>query len=320
MWRRNSVDLARISRNTVCSASLVLGVIALAASGCSLSSSKADASVSVKKDGGGNTDCTQPPPGPTQPTNCTCGCVYYTCVDGTWQKDMVLICVVDARPSTCGNGVIDVDEECDDGNTAGGDGCGRVCYLEFGWYCPTPGRPCISAHACGNGFLAPDEACDDGNTVGGDGCSADCRRVEPGWSCPAVGRPCIQLCAPDGGLCAEVGSTCGNGIVEPDEECDDGSDPNRMPYNHDNAYGGCTTQCRYGGFCGDGIIDGPEACDDGSGNVDLYGEPGCSFLCAKVAYCGDGIVQASKGEECDLGPDNGSSSTPCDLQCNYILP
>jgi cysteine-rich repeat protein len=171
--------------------------------------------------------------------------------------------------------------------------------------------------------LSPAEACDDGNTVGGDGCSADCGRVESGWRCPAVGRPCIRWCEPDGGLCvgvdAEVASTCGNGIVEPGEECDDGSDPNRTPHNDDNAYGGCTTKCSYGGFCGDGIINGPEACDDGSGNLDVYGEPGCSFLCTKAGYCGDGILQENEGEECDLGPANGNGANPCGLGCRLDL-
>ena len=60
----------------------------------------------------------------------------------------------------CGDGQVDLDEECDDGNTVGGDGCGASCLLE----------------SCGNGYLdtAVGEECDDGNTVAGDGCSADC--------------------------------------------------------------------------------------------------------------------------------------------------
>ncbi|MBI5486339.1 MAG: DUF4215 domain-containing protein [Deltaproteobacteria bacterium] len=49
-------------------------------------------------------------------------------------------------------------EECDDGDTTGGDGCSAVCRREI----------------CGNGVLDVAEACDDGNTAALDGCSATC--------------------------------------------------------------------------------------------------------------------------------------------------
>ena len=256
------------------------------------------------KDGGGNADCSQPPPGPTQPTNCGCGCAYYTCADGTWQKGMVLICLPDARRSACGDGVMDVGEECDDGNTAGGDGCSPFCYVEYGWSCPTPGQSCISLLACGNGLLSPGEVCDDGNTVGGDGCSEDCQQVEPGWRCRVPGKPCTEACAVDAGGCADgdVTAVCGNGIVEPGEECDFGGDASKPPHNGDGSYGGCASDCTWGAYCGDGVVNGPEACDDGPANGGLSGRPGCTFLCTKAAYCGDGIVD--DGEECDLGAQN----------------
>ena len=54
-----------------------------------------------------------------------------------------------------------------------------------------------------------------------------------------------------------------------------------MPHNDDNAYGGCTTQCSYGGFCGDGIINGTEECDDGPNNG-LDGV--CTSSCKAIIY------------------------------------
>ncbi|NNB88953.1 lamin tail domain-containing protein [Corallococcus exiguus] len=62
--------------------------------------------------------------------------------------------------AVCGDGKREGAEQCDDGNTNGGDGCEANCTL--------PGAK------CGDGVKAPTEACDDGNTTGGDGCEADC--------------------------------------------------------------------------------------------------------------------------------------------------
>jgi len=59
---------------------------------------------------------------------------------------------------TCGNGISEVGETCDDGNTVDKDGCSARCVAEL----------------CGNGILNPQEQCDDGNTVEGDGCDSNC--------------------------------------------------------------------------------------------------------------------------------------------------
>jgi len=42
-----------------------------------------------------------------------------------------------AYTSTCGNGVHDAGEYCDDGNQNDGDGCSSACSLEAGWVCET---------------------------------------------------------------------------------------------------------------------------------------------------------------------------------------
>jgi fibro-slime domain-containing protein len=83
--------------------------------------------------------------------------------------------------TTCGNKVREGSEQCDDGNTATGDGCSPFCRLEP--VCPPAGGACKTA--CGDGLILPtdaDQECDDGNTVSGDGCSADCKK-EQGYQC-----------------------------------------------------------------------------------------------------------------------------------------
>jgi cysteine-rich repeat protein len=66
---------------------------------------------------------------------------------------------------TCGNGRLDRDEVCDDGNSRSGDGCPADCK-----------------DPCGDGVLDPDEVCDDGNTMDDGGCAADCRSLEGGFT------------------------------------------------------------------------------------------------------------------------------------------
>ncbi len=93
----------------------------------------------------------------------------------------------------CGNGVVELGEDCDDGNTNSGDGCSSTCNSESGWSCTTPdGGKSTCTPNCGDGVLAGGEICDDGNTAAGDGCSPDCQ-VETGWECHAGPSVCTAL-------------------------------------------------------------------------------------------------------------------------------
>jgi cysteine-rich repeat protein len=74
-----------------------------------------------------------------------------------WIDDVVL---TPGGGAVCGNGVIEAGEQCDDGNTANGDGCSSTCAIE---------------PVCGNGIVQAGEECDDGNTTSGDGCSSTCQ-------------------------------------------------------------------------------------------------------------------------------------------------
>jgi fibro-slime domain-containing protein len=245
------------------------------------------------------------------------------------------------RPSgeilmTCGNGVIDPTEDCDDNNTTSGDGCNQLCQVEANWECPTPGQRCVFVAVCGNGILTSDEACDDGNKDPGDGCSADCKTVEPGWQCRVPGKKCIPL--------------CGDGVITGTEKCDDG-----------NAVSGdgCSSTCLVEpgssctgtpsvctkSVCGDGVVGAGETCDCGTDPAQLpagctgpnglfNGDgTGCSKTCTKepvcrgtagsgathacATSCGNGNIEA--GEDCDDGNliDGDGCSATCTIEGGF---
>ena len=108
----------------------------------------------------------------------------------------------------CGDSILSTGEDCDDGNTEGGDGCSATCEVEDNFACIEVGEPCIRIVTCGNARIEGSETCDDRNTVSGDGCSADCE-LEDGWVCATVGAACRA-------------ARCGDGIVAGFEVCDNG--------------------------------------------------------------------------------------------------
>ena len=75
---------------------------------------------------------------------------------------------------TCGNGILEGLEGCDDGNTLDGDGCTSTCEVELGFACTGEPSVCEFVGYCGDGVLQAGEECDDGNTLNGDGCSSTC--------------------------------------------------------------------------------------------------------------------------------------------------
>lgn len=143
-----------------------------------------------------------------------------------------------------------------------------VCECPAGFegeFCD-PCRP----NPCSNGTCSVGE-------VGGFSCECD-----TGWS----GVHCTD---PD----------CGDGVVDPGEECDDGND-----YDGD----GCRACLR--ATCRDGVVwEGIEECDDGNDNDN----DGCLNDCTRAA-CGDGVVWGGH-EDCDDG--NGSDDDACLSDCTH---
>lgn len=222
-----------------------------------------------------------------------------------------------APTDMCGDGKLATVEQCDDGNTGGGDGCSATCTVEAGYTCPTAGVLCKKIAFCGDGVVNLDlsEQCDDGDTTSGDGCSATCT-LEPNYVCPTPGTDCVSTVK------------CGDGKVGGSETCDDG---NAISAD------GCSSTCQVeAGWqcptakakciakkCGDGIVAGNEQCDDGN---TAPATDGCSATCTlqtgfactvanqksvcHATSCGDGLKEGF--EQCDDGnliPYDGCSPT-----------
>lgn len=98
---------------------------------------------------------------------------YYAVVDGSDSSESGgYYLAVTATTSQCGDGTLDLVENCDDGNLVMSDGCSPTCDVEAGYACT--GQPSVCGSACGSGALDPGEECDDDNTASGDRCSATC--------------------------------------------------------------------------------------------------------------------------------------------------
>ncbi|MCY1059884.1 DUF4215 domain-containing protein [Nannocystis sp. SCPEA4] len=107
------------------------------------------------------------------------------------------------------------------------------------------------------------------------------------------GEQCDDGNAMDGDGCESdctttPGEKCGDGNQDPDEDCDDGN-------NIDGD--GCEGNCRLPVTmeCGDGELSPGEQCDDGN---TMSGD-GCESNCTNTPKCGDGTQ--GPGEQCDDG-------------------
>ena len=114
----------------------------------------------------------------------------------------------------CGDGVVSVDEQCDDGNNVSEDGCSNACIIEF----------------CGDNIVQKGivEQCDDGNNVNGDGCriETECYEELAGTPCTDDGIFCngpevcngIGSCVSTGDPCTQEGE-CSNVCNETADNC-----------------------------------------------------------------------------------------------------
>ena len=262
------------------------------------------------------------------------GCDQFCNVEYGW------LCDDTGCHTVCGDGIIMGDEACDDENNENGDGCKADCSgFEEGFDCTEEmGKTYCKSQTCGSGVVNEGEECDYGEESAsedsqgygwnsllgepycffcqftsfcGDGITNSGEQCDEG-SLGEDGKPVLKDTEgkPIGGLGTYGGckadctlaAHCGDGNVDPGEECDAGEQ------NGNNAYGGCTVQCKLGARCGDGIVQDEEFCDEGIvdasgkavGGTGEYGH--CNADCSGYpsGFCGDGLL--AKGyEQCDLG-------------------
>jgi cysteine-rich repeat protein len=224
----------------------------------------------------------------------------------------------------CGDHVVELGEECDDGNAVDGDGCDSNC----------------TTTRCGNDVVTAGEQCDDGNTASGDCCSPLCQLESAGSSCSddsfcSTGDQCdgaghctgtpiacaaIDECHVEGD-CNPGTGTCTNPAKLDGATCEDG-DPCTTP---DRCQAGvCTTGPICGGTmclaCTPGVgcaPDDPPACRTASSSLVTItdvsagrGAPRASWLWkgpTSLADFGDPTVSSSY-ELCVLDRSGGTAT------------
>ena len=235
-------------------------------------------------------------------------------------------CFTAALP-VCGDGRLDADESCDDGNVRDGDGCDASCAVECGYLCVQPSlangvsTPSNCTQACGNGIVdvALGETCDTADsccdpttcTLVGDAacCGGEC--------CTATGAalPTTSSCAAAAGYCA--GGEC----IEKEEYCEQRGgvldlsmcpiDPNSpcLPTCRDTTAGTCFASSAHDPTAPwSSLMDGA-ACERPAAGI--VGE--CrAGECVPLPSCGDGVVGV--GEECD------DASACCDQTTCTLAP
>lgn len=243
-------------------------------------------------------------------------------------------CRPDCTLPTCGDGVVDSGEECDDGNDDELDGCSSACLLA----------------QCGDGVRQGDEECDDGNDDDSDACTSACRFpvcgdgiisstllrqtftspvvtnsagvtghvCDDGGTCQASSCDVVANgAAPEHGICQALGFQRAVRVVWGGGE---GESDSSMPHAYNWACSDYACTAGSSTYSSDNCSRSEmlltlecetsfsEICDDGEANGTSASD--CTAMCRPVG-CGDGVVAA--GEECDDG--NTVDSDLCSNAC-----
>jgi cysteine-rich repeat protein len=262
-------------------------------------------------------------------------------------------CVCDALTGACrdGTGATLTEEEC---TLAAATACGPAAISQINdTDCdPCAGLNCDDANPCttdscsaGQCIHAP-ASCSDGDACTTDTCDPATGCAHAPVSCDDGNACTTDTCDPNTG-CGHVNTChCGNAVIEPGEQCDDGNNTNGdgcsstcqvegvccsvpnlcvQATSCDQCNGTtcnvgqiCTGDAGIAGFgtacqggtppvCGNSVVEQGEQCDDGNTNPG----DGCSATCQTEAVCGNGTVEGN--EQCDDG--NNGDGDGCSATC-----
>ncbi|GAB4202678.1 MAG: hypothetical protein OHK0013_16160 [Sandaracinaceae bacterium] len=194
--------------------------------------------------------------------------------------------------TTCGNGIRELGEDCDDGNVINGDGCNDRCATERG-----PGAPCVADIECATGFCTDGVCCN----VRCDGQCEACNEVGSAGTCRAVsGMP--RGSRPGCGGSGPCAGTC-NGSAR--SSC---TFPGSATSCDDLAF--CTTgdRCNGAGAC----TGMPRVCDDGNvcttDSCDEMGDRCATSPVPTGTACDDGAACTTR-DVCTAGTCAGTPIT-----------
>ncbi len=204
----------------------------------------------------------------------------------------------------CGDGFVLSPEVCEAGDY-------KDC-AELGQYVGGVNAPCSDDCMSYNTNYCTATVCGDGVKEGNEFCDSQLTSCETLGDYPKnYYARCNSTCtAFDVNDCVNGAIICGNGVVDPLEQCDDGNT---------TSGDGCSSKCKLEGsaapVCGNGIKETGEECDDGN----TVSGDGCSAGCkteTTTAVCGNGIKET--GEQCDDG--NTTSGDGCSANCTTETP